>query len=386
MIYCRKCVQPDTRPGLVFDEEGVCAACSFQEEFERIDWDEREKELLEVANWSKKNSQGTFNCVVGVSGGKDSLFQSLYVKEKLGLKALLVNCAPDNITAVGRKNLENLVQHGFDMISYRPNPKVMRAITRRAFFEYGNPVKPSEYPLYAVTYQTALKFGIPLIVQGENPAITLGITGELLDTTGDAINIRKHNTLAGGNASDWVQEGITLEDLQFYQFSDESELRKRVRAIHLNYYAKEWSFSGNTEFGIAHGLQGRPAHDPNLTGRLSPYVSVDSDMQIVNQMLKYFKFGFGFVTDEVCYDIRDGRMSREEGIRLVEQYDGKCGDCYIQGFCEYIGITEEELWRVTDKWVNKKLFEKGPSTGTWKPKFKVGEDFTEDLDRELSKT
>ena len=371
MRYCKKCVQPDTRPGIVFDDEGVCAACRFQEEIPRIDWSERERQLREIADWAKKNSHGGFDCVVGVSGGKDSHFQALYAKERLGLRALLVNCAPDAITEVGRQNLENLVQHGFDMISFRPNPKVMRAVTRRAFFEYGNPVKPSEYPLYAVSYQAALRFGIPLIVQGENPALTLGIVS-FLDPSDDALNIRHHNTLAGGNASDWVQEGIALEDLQFYQFPDTDEIRKvGIRAIWLGYYAKEWSVTANTEFAVAHGLRGR-VDDPNLTGRLNPYSSVDSDMQIVNQMLKYYKFGFGFITDEVCYDLREGRMSREEAIKLVEQYDGKCDERYIREFCDYIDISEEEFWRVIDRFVSKKLFRKDPATGEWVPRFKVG--------------
>ncbi|GAG44993.1 unnamed protein product, partial [marine sediment metagenome] len=167
MRYCTKCVQPDTRPGLVFDSNGVCAACRLQEQASGIDWDERERELRMVASWARRDANGGFDCVVGVSGGKDSYFQALYVKERLGLKALLVNCAPDNITEVGRQNLENLVQHGFDMVSFRPNPQVMRAVTRRAFYEYGNPVKPSEYPLYAVSCRAALEFGIPLVVQGE---------------------------------------------------------------------------------------------------------------------------------------------------------------------------------------------------------------------------
>jgi N-acetyl sugar amidotransferase len=369
--YCKVCVQPDTRPGIVFNDEGVCAACYYRfEEFPKIDWDERQRQLREIADWARKSTRGGFDCVVGVSGGKDSHVQALYVKEQLGLNALLVNCAPDGITEVGRHNLENLVQHGFDMISIRTNPKVMRALTRRAFFEYGNPVKPSEYPLYAVSYQTALKFGIPLIVQGESIAITLGVR-EYFDPDGDALSIRQHNTLAGVNASDWVQEGIGLKDLLFYQWPDEDELQEKVRAIHLNYYVKEWSWNGNIEFAVARGLRGR-VDDPNLTGRLNPYTSVDADMQIVNQMLKYYKFGFGFVTDEVCYDIREERLSREEAIKLVEQYDGKCDERYIREFCEYIDISVAEYWQVVEKFVNKKLFRKDPVTGEWKPLFRVG--------------
>ncbi|GAG31800.1 unnamed protein product [marine sediment metagenome] len=156
--------------------------------------------------------------------------------------------------------------------------------------------------------------------------------------------------------------------MQFYQFPDMRGAG--TTAIWLGYYAKEWSFTGNTEFAVTHGLRGRPGHDPNLTGRLNPYCSVDSDMQIVNQMLKYYKFGFGFVTDEVCYLIREGRLSRGAAAKLVRQYDGRCGGRYTREFCEYIGISERVFWRVTNGWVNRELFER--STSWWKPKFEVG--------------
>jgi len=378
MKYCKRCVQPDTRPGIVFDDECICSACRAREEHQNINWDQREKELVDIANWAKTNSKGGFDCAIGVSGGKDSTFQALYSKERLGLKALLVNCAPDNISEVGRHNLENLVQQGFDMISLRPNPKIERELSKAAFFKYGNFVKPLEYPLYASTFQIALKFGIPLVVQGENPAETLGII-DYLEPGGDALDWKNAPTVAGGNAAEWIQEGIELRDLLFYQFPDMDELKeKNIRAIYLGHYAKEWSNTGNTEFSVSRGIKGRPRHDPSLTGRTNSYFSIDADLKIVNQMLKYYKFGFGATTDEVCYDIREGRTSREEGIRLVELYDGKCGDCYIEAWCKYIGIGLVDFWAVADKWVNKKLFSKDASSGRWKAKFVVGEDFNED--------
>ena len=380
MKYCKKCVQTDTRPGIVFDDENICSACQASEKRNKIDWTEREKELQEIVQWTKKESKkrdSNFDCVVGVSGGKDSTFQALYSRDCLGLHPLLVNCAPDNISEVGRKNLENLVQHGFDMISIRPNPIIERTLSKYSFYKYGNFVKPLEYPLYAVTYMTALKYNIPLIIQGENPAITLGIT-KYLKSDGNALNWRDTPTLSGGNASDWVQEGIELKDLYFYQYPTAEEFKKKdVRGIYLGYYVKEWSNTSNTEFSVSRGLSGRPGHDPNKTGKINPYFSIDADLKVVNQMLKYLKFGFGSTTDEVCYDIREGRMTREEGIELVKKYDGKCSDSYIREWCRYIGITEKEFWKVTDKWVNKKLFRKN-KWGKWEPKFTVGVDFEED--------
>jgi N-acetyl sugar amidotransferase len=374
MRYCKQCVQPDTRPGILFDDEQVCSACRAKEELSKVDWNQRENELREIASWAKEKANGGFDCVVGVSGGKDSTFQALYAKERLGLKVLLANCAPNGISDVGRHNLENLVQHGFDMVSIRPNPRIDRELCRRSFFKYGNFVKPSEYPLWASAFIIALKFGVPLVIQGENPALTLGVVG-FLKTGDDATDVRNCMTLGGGNADDWVGGGIELKDLVFYQFPDDDELRNKVRAIYLGYYAKEWSVSNNTKFSMSKGLKGRPGHDPNLTGKTNPYYSIDVDMKVVNQMLKYYKFGFGATTDEVCSDIRDGILTRDEGIELVKKYDGKCGDGYIQEFCDYIGITMEEFWRETDRWVNKELFEKDPNTGKWNPLFTVGEDY-----------
>ncbi len=377
MKYCKKCVQPDTRPGIVFDEEQICSACRAMEALSKVDWNQRENELHEIAGWAKRKANGNFDCVVGVSGGKDSTFQALYAKERLGLNVLLAYSAPNGVTDVGRHNLENLVQHGFDMISIRPNPKIEQKLCRYSFFKYGNFVKPTEYTLWASAYLIALKFGIPLVIQGENPALTLGVT-EFLPTDDNALNIRNCMTLGGGNASDWVTEEIELKDLIFYQFADEEELNRNVRAIYLGYYAKEWSNSNNTEFSVSRGLKGRPGHDPSLTGKINPYSGVDGDLKIINQMFKYYKYGFGMTTDEVCYDIRDGRISREEGIELVKKYDGKCGDNYILYFCKYIEITTEEFWKEIDRWVNRKLFEKDTSSGKWKPRFKVGSDFNEE--------
>lgn len=377
MRYCKKCLQPDTRPGIVFDEHGVCAACNYQDQvYNTIDWAERQRKLHEVAEWAK-SKHAPFDCVIGVSSGKDSTFQALYAKEKLGLRVLLVNCEPDEITEVGRKNMENLLSKGFDCIRIRTNPKVCRALAKKSFYYYGNIVKPSEYPLWVSAYRIALNFNIPLIIQGENAALTLGVSKNQ-STDGDAFNVTQLNTLAGCTAEEWIGDGISENDLYFYKFPDKALFAdKDIRAIWLQYYVKEWSQVHNADFSIARGLMGRTTEPLEDIGRYRRYTALDSDIQIVNQMLKYLKLGFGFATDEACYDIREGRLTREEGIWLVEQYDGKCGEHYIKQAADYMGITVEEFWRVADQWVNKKLFYKDEN-GKWQPKFKVGEDFKED--------
>jgi len=279
MKYCKRCVQPDTRPGIIFNTDQVCMACVIAEQRQSwVDWSRRRSELLSIVEWTKRVST-TYDCVVGVSGGKDTTFQALYARDILGLNCLLVNCAPDNISDVGRYNLENLVRHGFDMISMRPNSRVERHLSKRAFFEYGNFVKPLEYSLYASAFRIASKFGIPLVIEGENPGETLGVDGFAI--IGDAMQWRNANTVKD-DVSIWLDDVVAEKDLFMYEFPWPGELDD-MKAIFLGYYVEEWSNANNTAFAIRHGLKGRSNADPLREGRTNRYFSLDSDLKIINQ-------------------------------------------------------------------------------------------------------
>lgn len=381
MRYCKKCLQPDTRPGILFDDEQICYACRYEESKNKIDWKAREQELKQIAEEAKaerKKRNIAYDCVIGVSGGKDSTFQAVYAKEKLGLHPLLVNCAPDEITEVGRKNIDNLNRLGFDIISIHNDPNIAKRLARKSFFEKGNIVVASEYCLWASAYIIADKFNIPLIIQGENAALTLGTAG-IQETTENAYSVVQLDTLKGADAKALIQgeEDLDIDDVYFYRMPDiEGMAKKGIKAIFLQYYAKEWSQVYNADFSIARGLMGRTSENLHDIGRYRRYSALDADIVIVNQMIKYLKFGFGFATDEACYDIREGRLTREEAIWNVTEYDGKCGEHYIKEACDYLSITEKEFWEVVDRYVNRNLFEKN-SEGKWVPKFKVGEDFEE---------
>lgn len=382
MKYCIKCLQPDTRPNIKFNDEGVCLACVYEESKKDIDWKQREIELQEIAERAKKKARDKgipYDCIVGVSGGKDSTYQAIYAKEKLGLKVLLVNGIPDDITDIGRHNLENLIQWGYDYIGFRPDPNVMRAIARNSFYKYGNPVKPCEYHLIACSANVAIKFDIPLIIQGENSGLTLGAMTDKMAYDGNALKFNEISTVAGGNASDWVTEDIDLRQLYMYQYPGEKALiDKGVEAVFLQWYAKDWSQVFNADFSAARGLLGRGTEDLHDLGRYRRYTALDSNIAIANQMIKYYKLGFGFATDEACYDIREGRLSREDAIWYVKEYDGLCAPRYIEELSDYLQITVEEFWRVVDSYVNRKLFYKDEKQNKWIPKFTVGEDFDEE--------
>ena len=165
MRICKICIQPDTRPNIHFNEEGICGACIWElNEKHKVDWTKREDELQKIANWAKETSKSNYDCVIGVSGGKDSTLQALTARDRLGLRCLLVNGEPEGITEIGKKNIENIKNLGFDVISLRPNPKIMKKLVKYDFYKYLNPQKVTEYSLCASSYIIANQFEIPLLI------------------------------------------------------------------------------------------------------------------------------------------------------------------------------------------------------------------------------
>jgi N-acetyl sugar amidotransferase len=348
MKICNECIQSDTRPGIYFDDNGVCGACIWEEEKKQIDWNAREKELMDIANWAKETTKSNYDCAIGISGGKDSTLQALVARDKLGLRCLLVNSEPEGITDLGRHNIENLKNLGFDVVSMRPNPKIIKKLMKRDFYKYLNPVKITEYSLWSSVYIVAEKFDIPLIIQGENPGLTLGTRLTGVGTDSNALKANELNTLS----EDWHEylevDGVEEKDLYLFHYDRNKLEEKGIRGIWLQYYFKEWSFRGNAEFSKKHGLKWRENFDPNSIGAYMPFAQLDTDLTQVNQMLKYIKFGFGQCVDHTCYDIRDGLMTRDKAIEVVKEYDGKCAPEYITKFCDYLEITLEEFWKVAN--------------------------------------
>lgn len=349
MRICTRCIQPDTRPKLYFNDEGICGACLWKEQKENIDWDERRSKLNEIAECAKKYSKGSYNCVIGVSGGKDSTKQALTARDNLGLRCLLVNSEPDNITDIGRYNIENLKNLGFDVFSIRPNPKLMKKLVKRDFYKYLNPVKVTEYSLYASSYIIAEQFNIPLIIQGENAALTLGISLSGLDKNYDALKANEGPTHSFGWKEYLEEERVNEKDLFLFYYEQEKLRQKNIQAIYIQYFLKEWSYRGNAEFAQKHGMKYRENFDPNSFGTYMPFAQLDTNLHVVNQMLKWIKFGFGECVDHACYDFRDGRISRSEAIDLVKKYDGKCDPKFIDEFCQSIDITIDEFWKIVNK-------------------------------------
>jgi N-acetyl sugar amidotransferase len=373
MKYCLMCLQPDTRPGTTFDERGICPACNYHVSLATVDWDERRRELDEIVAFGKRNAYSGYDCIVGVSGGKDSTRQAIFVKEVLGMTPLLVNlgCPPEQVTQRGVNNMANMLRHGFDCVSIHPAPQLWRDLMREGFFRYTNWGKSTELALFSSVPRLAIAYQIPLIWWGENPGLQLGDLNVLGRNGADGNNLRNMNTLAGGDIT-WLLKGEVEKNqiLQYIYPSKREMERANLRITFLGYFWREWSLLDNGNYSALRGLDVRQ-EPPWEIGDPVGVTSLEEDWVTLNQMIKYLKFGFGRVTDYVNEDIRNGRMTRDQGIVLNEKYDGKCADHYIESFVRYIGITVEEFWLQVDKAVNTELFAK-EGLGQYRPKFKVG--------------
>lgn len=371
MRYCSQCLQPDTRPGLVFVLD-KCPACHFMSEADPKKWSLR-IETLEKIFARYKNVNSSYDCIIGVSGGKDSVRQSVIVRDYFGLRPLLVvvSYPPSQVTQRGISNLNNLSELGFDIYSSHPSPQTWRALMRKSFLEYGNWAKSTELALFAGVPQIALELGINLIIWGENPAIQLGDLGTLADEGWNGNLSKKMNTIKDIDGSSFISEEIMENKLFPYYYPGQNKfLDSKLQIIYLGWAMKTWSLLDNGLFSMSLGLSPR-AIGPKSTSDLLSLSSLDEDWVIVNQMIKFYKFGFGKTTEYVNELIRTKIISRNEGIALVEEFDGSCSNEYILSFCDFIEIKSSDFWEVVYKYTNKDLFDIKYKSRPLK-KFKVG--------------
>jgi len=363
---CLGCVNPSTRPNIIFDASGLCPVCQFEngKKNENIDWELRNKELQLICEWGKKETKSSYDCIVTVSGGKDSTRQACFARDELGMNPLLVSCSypPEQLTELGAHNISNLIELGFDTISLSLNPKLWKQLMREGFMRYGNWAKSTEMALYAIPIHVAIAHQIPLIFYGENPVLTIGERHGKIN--GDASQLKKGNTIADGPDS-LLPDAVSKQDTHFYYYPSDGDMEAaQLRLVYLGYYMPDWSGKNNAKFSIERGLKTRP-ETPDKIGDLWGFSCLDEDYSIVNQFFKYLKLGFGRVTDQVCEAINSGEMTREEGLELVKKYDGKCDQSFIKRFCQYLEITEEKFWEVASNYRNKNIWQSDQS-GQWK--------------------
>lgn len=372
MKYCNHCLQPDTRPNTIFSTDGICPACSYFEALQQVDWQERFEILQDLLSKHTRKKGQFHDCIIGVSGGKDSSRQALFLRDKMGINPLLVclSYPPEQVTERGVSNLSNLVNLGFDVVVSAPAPRTWMKLKQEGFRKFTNSFRSTEMALFASVPQIAIKYGINLILWGENPGLQLGDMKTLGRSGFDGNSLRYMNTLSSG--LDWMLEcGFEKSELVSYVYPGTDEFEKHdLQIVYLGWFLGDWSLVNNAGYACANGIEIR-TDGVEKTGDLYGVTALDEDFTPINQLIKYYKFGFGRVTDYVNEDIRLRRISREAGIRLVEQYDDAQDDKYIKDYCEYLDITVDTFWEKVKAATNKALFsiEEG---GSIRRKFTVG--------------
>ncbi|MEG3179105.1 N-acetyl sugar amidotransferase [Sphingomonas sp. LT1P40] len=373
MKYCSRCLQPDTRPNTQFTDEGICPACDYFVRLKHVDWEERAEILTDLLKGYSRKPGQRFDCILGVSGGKDSTRQALWARDRLGLNPLLacLSYPPEQVTQRGVDNISNLIELGFDVVISAPAPGVWQRMMHAAFLRFTNWARSTELALFASVPQLAIAYDIPLILWGENPGLQLGDLRTLGRTGYDGNNLRFMNTLSGG-ANDWMfEDGAVRRELIPYDYpSIEQFEAHQLQIVYLGWFLGDWSLIENGMYAATWGLHIRDDGVEN-TGDLAGVSSLDEDWVTLNQMIKYYKFGFGRVTDYANEEIRVGRMTREKGIELVEAYDDACSPDYIASFCDYIGVSVDFFHDHVRKSVNRDLFTVHDD-GRIERKFRVG--------------
>ena len=356
MKFCKKCLYPSTKPQLQFDERGICSACNNYKLKDEVNWVKKKEDFLLILEKYRSKNGNNYDCIIPVSGGKDSTFQTYTIKETFGLNPLAVNFHPHDQTEIGRKNLENLKQLGVDCIEFSANPLVYSKLAKFGLVELGDFQWPEHIGIFTIPVQVAVRYKIPLIIWGENPQLEYGQPTNI-DT--DTILDREWNEKNGGyfldkiKPKDMTKYGFKTKELIPYIYPSDDDIRRiGVTGVFLGSYIK-WDLFKQLDFVKELGFS---ENDELKEGTYDKWENLDVYFTVFHDYFKFLKYGFGRTTDHASIEIRYERITREQGIELVKKYEGKIPRKYLDKFLKSADISEQEFHDICDKFTNKEIF------------------------------
>jgi N-acetyl sugar amidotransferase len=363
MRYCKRCLYPENHPlNIIFDEEGICSGCRVHEEKDILDWSDRAIKLRNILNQYRNKSENNYDCIIPVSGARDSYFIVHTIKHVYGMNPLLVTYNKQYNTSVGIRNLANLrIKFDCDIMTATVNPETVKKITRATMRKMGSVywhclAGQTVYPV-----QVAVNFKIPLIIWGAHQGIDQVGMFSHLDEVEMTRKYRKEHDLMGYEAEDLLNDEfdfIREEDIVQYRYPDDKEIEQvGVRGIYLNNYIRWDSKAQHEEMIKFYGYE-----SASQTRTFDTYNDVDCwNYSDVHDFIKYIKHGYGKVLDHACREIRLRRMTRDIGIELIKKYQPVVPkNLYL--FLKWLGITENafhyiidqhrcnNIWQRNDKW------------------------------------
>ena len=364
MQYCKKCVMPDTRPGIRFNQKGVCYSCLNYEKRQEINWKARYKELEKLAGKYRGSNGDYYDCIITVSAGKDSYYQVYTMKERLGMNPLLINIDNWGWTQTGRQNLKNMLEvFGCDLLSLNLNRKVAKKMLKKGLEHQLIPTWYWDRAVYSYPLQMAIKLNIPLIVYGENINYEYG--GGQIKETDSALEQINNNVVKEISWNVWLDKDIKMKDLSPLIYPSLKEIKKaKLRPIYLSYF-EPWD--GYKHFQLAKKLGFKSLEKEWVRkGLPESYEQIDTVGYNVHSWLKFPKFGHQHNTDMLSQWIRTKRISRKKAVELVKKNEHILDRRMLKDFVEFIGITEKKFWSIVDKFANKNIL--GKKQGMWRLK------------------
>jgi len=347
--YCNRCVISNQRPRIRFDAQGVCSACRFAERKARIPWATREQALRDLCD-RYRSTDGSFDVIVPGSGGKDSGYVAHQLKHVYGMHPLTVTWAPHLYTDVGWRNFQTFIRAGFDNIMGTPNGKVHATLTRLALEHMGDPFQPFVYGVKSLPIRIATAFEIPLVMYGENGEVEYGGDDKNEDkpTHDIAADLLKHYW-SGIGPTEWTRFGVAEADLRYYMPPPAEDIERVGVQCHFFSYYKRWVPQENYYYCIEN-IGFSPNPDGRSEGTYSKYASIDDKVDGFHYYLGFIKFGIGRATSDAAHEIRDGHLTRGEGVALVRRYDGEFPAKYLRDFLEYTGLTAGQFQEIVDRY------------------------------------
>jgi N-acetyl sugar amidotransferase len=352
MKYCATCITPWNRPNIRFDANGRCN-CATKADKRAIDWGERERDFRAVVANAKARSRG-YDCLIPVSGGKDSTWQVLTCLDH-GLKPLAVTWRPPGRTPIGQANLDNLIRLGVDHIDFSISPDVEKRFTLAAFERYGTPALPMHMAIFSIPLRLAAQLSIPLVVWGENSAFEYGGTDDVrAGFKLDSAWLAAHGVTHGTTSNDWIGvAGLTAQDLVPYTAPTDADLAAAgTLAVFLGFYF-EWDPEKSLAAAEAHGFQRN--RDGARTGHWD-YADIDDDFISIHHWLKWYKFGFTRTFDNLSVEIRNGRLTRDAAIGILRAKGDETPRADIAKFCAWLGITEARFFEIAETFRNRDVW------------------------------
>ena len=357
--FCKKCIMPDSRPRIVFDENGICNACLHSEKKNKINWADRKNEffkLIEEIKIHSKKTNSHYDCVVPWSGGKDSTSIALKLKFEYELNPLLVTFSPLLINECGSFNREEVSKMGFDSVFLSPNQKVSKKLSKRFFTERGNPKVAWDAGVNSGPVQIAINYNIPTVFYAEHGESEYGglVLNEESEKKRNLREVIEHQI--GDFPENWASNEINIKDLSPYIYPSEDRMvKENLTAYYFSYFFK-WSMLENYEYV----KEKMPSFKNNPSGRtegtFTDFDSLDDKIDNLYYYMQYIKFGFGRATRDACRMIQNNQMTRDKGIELARKYDSEFPENNFNEVLEYLGIDNEKFAEIVNKHRNNEIW------------------------------